>query len=211
MYNSDEPEILHLDNIVFDSRCSEDHNMLTGPEGTHIMLKSALQISLRLFPFIKKVYLKDASCIENNGRSVHLSYYSLILHGQTWYERTVGAKLVKKKMNSVLDSFKSLLQTQPQVDVFPFYKSKNSSKYKSWHDYFAQMKVKHGIDAFYNIQGDVIKASKIKLFYSHWYIPRKAILEYTITIKDVKRKKHTHQYGGFNTYKRAQVLSLKDL
>lgn len=91
---------IHIARIVkinFHPQCSITRELQRGG-GTEVMVKSALTFVTRTFPWITDFTLTDAStvdCGDEGGASyaVSLTALSLCTTGQTWYERTFGARL----------------------------------------------------------------------------------------------------------------------
>lgn len=193
-YDTNRESTASLDNLAYYTRCSYDKD-LEKRKGTHEMLRSVLKILAKSFPTIKRVILKDVSAFNCNGRDVWLSYYGILVDGETWYEKHFGAKPLDRHIKEPISKFKQLLSTRPKNGVFPFVKS-ISQPFDTWHEYFRTK------DCTYFLQhmGEIERSSAVKLVYSSWYIPVNKILDYDINILSVKRVKRSRkiisQNGG---------------
>ena len=185
-----------MDNISYYSRCSKDKELQKGAE----MIMSALKICIDSFPGIKRVVFKDAADVECDDQKVLLSYLSLLLHGQTWYEKHFKARLGKREK---LDKFRQLLLTKPKKGIFSFYDGKIN--YQSWHEFFANYK--NNCIFFIKHLEEFGKVSQIKLFYSEWYIRAKDVSNYTINYS-IKNTKTPKQFGGKN--RKIQSFTMED-
>lgn len=168
------------------------------------MLSSVLKICIINFPAIKKATFHDASVIECGGRVV-LSYYSLLLHGQTWYDRYFNAVPKNKEVRNKLQAFRSLLREKPCRTKFPF--AKKVQGFLSWHDYFNHLKREKGCHAFLTIQKEIEHVAGVKLLYSEWYIRSKDIQKLNVDI--VIKKKKSHNGGCFNVMSGMRKRSMR--
>ena len=124
---------------------------------------SILKICAEAFPDVKRVVFKDVADFHCNGKRVLLSYYSLLLYGQTWYERHFKARPVHKEDNETLDEFRKLLNDKPKKGVFSFYEP---GDYENWHRFFESYKKTNDCGFFHEYQGEFESISLTKLFYS---------------------------------------------
>lgn len=197
-----EDNFIKLDCLHYDPRCSYN-TILEKGTGTREMIMSLLKLCVESFPNIKRILLHDASTILCKNENLELSYYYLVIHGQTWYEKYFHAKPVRQKMNQKLKTFKTFLQEKPVNNIFSFY-SQSSTDYNSWHDYFRRKPCSF----FIKHKEEIEQISKIKLLYSEWFISSKYALEYEVNIKSIKKCKHK-QVGGYSS--KNQLFSIEDL
>lgn len=83
--------------IQSEESCNISGNLKKG-KGTLHMVNTALNICIRMFPWIKSFKFVDTShknCIDNKPTTgVSLSAYSIALYGKTWYEKTFDAEVM---------------------------------------------------------------------------------------------------------------------
>jgi len=195
-YDESEPSKLKLDYISFFPRCSIKGDLQQG-DGTREMLASILKLCSEKFMSIKKIIFNDAAafeCNDENGRVV-LSYYYLLLHGQTWYEKHFHAIPKSKDMRVKLQAFKALLSGRPTRNTFSFCKQQRVHNFDTWHKYFETMKRESSCRAFMDIQKEVEHVARVKLLYSEWYIRSRDMRKLDVGVK-VKRIK-AQGGGGF--------------
>lgn len=194
---------IELLSLAYYSRCSKNKQLEPG-KGTREMIMSILKICIEAFPDVKRVVLKDVADFHCQGKRVLLSYYSLLLYGQTWYERHFNARPTHKEDIGTLDRFRSLLKTKPKKGVFSFYEPDDCD---NWHMFFERYKNTKGCGFFHDFQGEFEKVAQIKLFYSSWYIRARDIKDYDVSYT-IKRSKAPKQIGGI--YTRTQALTEQD-
>jgi len=198
-YNKTKPNIIKLDSLQYDARCSVDQ-LLQRKEGTRDMIQSILKVCLNSFPSIKRVLFNDVSAIVCKDRNLYLSYFYLVNNGQTWYEKYFGAKMVDKTMREKLKKFKDLLALKPKPNIFPrefgpdFTKPEEKDKYHTWYEFFNTKPCEfftytrtHHEDI--DIKTAIERVSGIKFVYSEWYIPQREINEYSTEIVSIKKTK----------------------
>lgn len=190
-YDTSTPTSIKLESLQYDARCSID-KLLQRKEGTRDMIQSILKVCLNAFPSIKRVFFNDVSAIQCNGINLFLSYFYLVNHGQTWYEKYFGAKMKSKQNRERLKEFKVLLAEKPAPNVFrlraelaPLYNPQDN--YNTWYEYFNSKPCEFFQDV--DIKKAIERASGIRFVYSEWYIPQKAISEYTTEIVSIKKAK----------------------
>lgn len=197
-----ETDFIKIDSLMYDSRCSYKKLLAKG-EGTREMLFSILKLCSQTFPNIKRFILNDVSAIVCNGENLYLSYFYLLNHGQTWYEKYFQAKPVKKKIKDKLNAFRTLLSQTPQTGIFSFYDG-GGNYVPQWHDYFKTKPC----EFFLQHKREIEKVSKVKLVYSEWYIKKEIAQNYDVTIQSItKTKQQTGAGHNFNT----QRLTFEDL
>lgn len=93
--DEEEPEAPNLDSVGYDENCNVSGDLLKG-SGTRLMLTAAFAFLRRLYGRLADtVVLVDKSQIVCQRWSMRLSVYYTLHHGQTWYQRTFGARPVK--------------------------------------------------------------------------------------------------------------------
>ena len=202
-YNTND-DYIELQSLAYYPRCANNRDLEKG-DGTREMIMSILQICIDAFPDVKRVLLKDVSDFHCNNKRVLLSYYSLLLYGQTWYERHFSARPLHKEDGKTLDNFRKLLLTKPKRGVFSFYEHADCT---NWHEYFQNYKQAHGCEVFHEYQKEFEKVAQIKLFYSSWYIRARDVKNYNISYS-IKNSKTPKQFGG-GMYARTQALTEQD-
>ena len=186
--------ILKLESISYYERCAKNKSLERG-DGTREMLKSVLKICVDKFPNVKKIYFRDVSAFPCANKYTYLSYYSLLIYGQTWYERYFQAKPINKMDRQSLNEFRELLAHKPESGIFTFYK--HNTDHKTWNEYFASKK--EDCEFFINIQDEIKKVLKVNLVYSEWYIRAKDVARYDINIHktEIKKKNRMHSGGKY--------------
>jgi hypothetical protein len=88
--------------IQYDKRCNMNASLETG-KGTKHMLKTALSIVFKLYPWIDGITLVDVSgkMCNPKGHEISLSRMSIALHGKTWYERHFNARLGNENLRKI--------------------------------------------------------------------------------------------------------------
>ena len=83
--------------IESEESCNISGNLKKG-RGTLHMVNTALNICIRMFPWVKTFKFIDTShknCIDNTlTTGVSLSAYSIALYSKTWYEKSFGAEVM---------------------------------------------------------------------------------------------------------------------
>jgi hypothetical protein len=202
-YDTRKPKDLLLENLAYYSRCAYGHDLKQG-DGTRDMIYCVLKLCIDVFPEIKNVYFKDVSyfdCEEDDRMKVYLSYYDLLLYGQTWYERHFKAIAVDREDRQQIDKFRELLGSKPRKNVFPFYKGE---KFDTWHEYFLEKK-RHGCMFFCDNLPAFKHAAQIDLVYKDFKIRARDIREYEYEIRRSKK-----QSGGFSYGRGLQRLTEED-
>ena len=169
-YDLNIPAAIQLENMMYGKRCSVDGELQKGT-GTVEMLRSMITICNLLMPSAKRMYFKDVSDSPCNDRRMLLAHYSLLLYGQTWYERHFKAVMKNKAYRDRLDDFRQLLKSKPKEGVFHGFRSRLIQKHATWHDLFHDLFQTHGCTALVGIQDQIFKIAGLKLYYSDWYIP----------------------------------------
>jgi hypothetical protein len=202
LYNTND-DYIELQSLAYYSRCSSNKELEPGT-GTREMIMSILKICIEAFTGVKRIVLKDVADFHCNNKRVLLSYYSLLLYGQTWYERHFKARPVHKEDNETLDEFRKPLNDKPKKGVFSFYEP---GDYENWHRFFESYKKNNGCGFFHEYQSEFENISQTKLFYSSWYIRARDIKDYDVTYS-IKKSKTNKQFGG--VYRRTQALTEED-
>lgn len=91
------PSIASIPYLSYSPDCSLEPT-LQPREGTRHMIKTALAITCKQFPFIEMFKFDDASTFICDGLKISLSHYYVALHGKTWYEENFHAELVEPAM-----------------------------------------------------------------------------------------------------------------
>jgi hypothetical protein len=121
-------------------------------------------------------------------KRVNLALKSLLVHGETWYQRHLGAKPSSQNIRAIVESFTCFLKTKPKKGVFTFFKD-DDGKYEDWYAMFAT----HDCLFFNEHQREIERVMEAKpLFYSDWYISRRVIEKYQHTFKVCKQMR-----GGY--------------
>lgn len=168
-YDTNMPTKIELENMMYVSRCSVDEHLQKG-SGTVEMMRSMIAICKLLMPSAKRMYFKDASEFPCNDQRMFLAHYSLLLHGQTWYERHFQAVMKNKAYRERLDVFRHLLKSKPKEGIFTVNK-RLIQKHSTWQELFQDLYQSQGCAALVEIQDQIFKVARVKLYYSEWYIP----------------------------------------
>ena len=93
-FDRSDKSIAQLLSVKYDKNCDNKGTLETGT-GTQHMIRTAFNIVLRWFPWIRSFSFTDASSkhCRPNGQEVSLAQYYMALHGQTWYERNFKARI----------------------------------------------------------------------------------------------------------------------
>ena len=93
--------------IEADSKCNTSGD-LAPKIGTQHMIRTAMNVTMRLAKWVTRFHLSDASqrACRPNGQMVSLSKFLIALEGHTWYEKTFAAKL---EMPTSWQSYKQAL------------------------------------------------------------------------------------------------------
>lgn len=193
-YDAQQPMRIKLDTVSYFARCSVGHDLERG-HGTIEMLQSILKLSAQAFKDARRIYFNDVSGIECNGKTMLLSYMSLLIHGQTWYARHFGARPVKRELREQLNKFTEKLSRKPNDNLFSFYD--DSIGGDTWFEYFANIRRKYGCEFFVQHEREIKAIARMDLLYSEWYINTQTALSYDVRVETRKAKRPTrHQHGG---------------
>ncbi len=137
-----------LEDFVYDKLCAESNDLRRGPDGSIVMLQTALHILHRCFPNVKTTELSDKSYI---GRT-SLTHYYLLKSGHTWYQKWFDAYptystekkqilLIREKINKIVNiTYESFLRESHMVDAARLKTLYTSALNKSrWRSLFDQI------------------------------------------------------------------------
>jgi len=90
----DDEDYVSLSELLYDSLCTLDDDLLPRHSGTIDLLNASLLFCQRLFPDKHTIRFTDESVIKcANGKILPLPEVSLMIYGQTWYQRHFDVKL----------------------------------------------------------------------------------------------------------------------
>ena len=104
------PTSAYIVAIEADTKCNTNGD-LAPKIGTQHMIRTAMNVTMRLAKWVTSFRLSDASQREcrPNGQMVSLSKFLIALEGHTWYEKTFAAKLeyapLRKSYKKFLENF----------------------------------------------------------------------------------------------------------
>lgn len=205
-----------ISHIQSEPECSYDHVIEDGD--TVNFVKASLQFCSEKFPGLTIFEFDDMAHIECGvsktdtpprklGKPFSLSYFSIALYGQTWYERHFKAKMNKSKkyeeyrssierLNTLIDIPYKTFRNINQID-----NEKNSILEKhydmsgTWISFFNSIPKNKRCDAFFNWLPSFLENElNIKMSSFGWYID----------IKDMKKaqfKSLPDKKGGYQTRK----------
>jgi hypothetical protein len=209
-YDTNEPHLLKLDNVQYRSTCTDNTKMKPGKH-TRIMIRTALTICVQHFPDIRRVRFFDVSEVEcQKSQNLNLGYFSLVLHGQTWYERHFKAKPTLTINKQKLEAFRMLLQKQVANDVFNGIHVQRNDR-RSWMEYFNALREKEGCQAFVSLIPAIERASKIKLLYSEWYIKHTHIKSWNAQFSLKRAKTQTAGFMKSTSNVNRMVFTMEDV
>ena len=142
--------------IGYSEECSLTSDMPSG-EGTRHMVRTAMTLVKKVFPWIERFRLYDSSninCVDNSFK-VSLADIQISLHGKTYYERYFGAYLEFESIRTDYLERVREMKTAPMLDFELFCRhnrvfSKEIESYikgpyessNSYADFFKQLQAK---------------------------------------------------------------------
>ena len=148
--------IIYLQNISYNLKCSMNKVMQNGKNGTVIMMRTAIEFATHLFPNAKILEFQDNS--STSDKSINLSTYSYLLYGKTWYQINLypmNLYIIDKNKQVLLKKYDEVLATydsfKDEFKADPIY-----MKCKSWFEYFAYHK-KNTKHMYKDIMDPIIK------------------------------------------------------
>jgi len=108
-------------NVTYDRRCNVNGDLHRGT-GTVTMLRAAITFTFNMFPNVKHIVLKDDSKVMCEGFKLHLPPLQLALHGKTWYERMLQARVDKERDRKPLEKYVRACQ-RSKGPFEPFWKA----------------------------------------------------------------------------------------
>lgn len=186
-----------LQDLQYMSTCSANNFPKRG-QGTIEMLQASLKWVCTRYPELKEIRLTDKSYIPTNESIIPLPEYSMLVHGQTWYQRHFGAipdpsSAVTKKIVSAYQHVRNLTVDQTRlIDVL----SKKEHAKKVYEVNFKD-RMKTSQDTYEFVRNTL---KLLPLTGTLWIIPRATILDYPVHVSEEtsggvpRLKKHMNFY-----------------
>lgn len=118
----DEDNHPNIDTLSYNEKCNIEENLAQGKGSLHL-LKSAMYFVMKTYPqhnkccfeLIDKSYI---TCTSPNNRFINipLSYYYIMKHGGTWYEKKLGATK-KYEYDAYKQNVRHMLQHMKQAET----------------------------------------------------------------------------------------------
>lgn len=142
-----------IQNFMHAEHCSTNRQLKRGSEGMKVLAKAGLKFIMKTYPDLRRIRLTDESIYEN----IWLPEIKMLTEGQTWYQKYLGAEPAEGTAE-VLEQYKNIRKKYIFKESLRYYtKDKLSKLLKKL--YLEQLTGKD------------------------WYISRKTIKDYDISIK----------------------------